>query len=74
MHRAHFSLITKGQLNFSVRGSRGNQDFVGGAGSICVFPSVHDETHFAIAGPKFEAIVVELDPARLEALLGEIAI
>jgi pheromone shutdown protein TraB len=33
-----------------------------------------DETHFAIARSEFEAIVVELDPARLEALLGEIAI
>jgi len=38
-HRAHISLITKGQLSFSVRTSRGNQDFVGQAGSVCVFPS-----------------------------------
>jgi hypothetical protein len=68
-HRAHISLITKGQLSFSVRTSRGNQDFVGQAGSVCVFPSGYDETHFAIAGSKFEAIVVELDPNRLETLL-----
>ena len=68
-HRAHISLITKGQLGFSVRTSRGNQDFVGEAGSVCVFPSGYDETHFAIAGSKFEAIVVELDPTRLETLL-----
>jgi AraC family transcriptional regulator len=66
----HLSLITKDQLSFSVRTSRGNQDFVGQAGSVCVFPSGYEETHFAIAGSKFEAIVVELDPARLEALLG----
>ena len=65
----HLSLITKDQLSFSVRTSRGNQDFVGQAGSVCVFPSGYDETHFAIAGSKFEAIVVELDPTRLETLL-----
>jgi hypothetical protein len=69
-HRAHISLITKGQIGFRVRSLRGGQDFVGQAGSVCVFPSGYDETHFAIAGAKFEAIVVELDPARLEALLG----
>ncbi|HET7851834.1 MAG TPA: hypothetical protein VFK91_03695 [Methyloceanibacter sp.] len=68
-HRAHISLITKGQLSFSVHTSRGSQDFVGQPGSVCVFPSGFDETHFAITGAKFEAIVVELDPARLEALL-----
>ena len=68
-HRAHISPITKGQLSFSVRTSHGNQDFVGQAGSVCVFPSGYDETHFAIAGSKFEAIVVELDPNRLETLL-----
>ena len=68
-HRAHISLITKGQLGFSVRTSRGNQDFVGQAGSVCVFRSGYEETHFAIAGSKFEAIVVELDPTRLETLL-----
>jgi hypothetical protein len=42
---------------------------VGQAGSVCVSPSGYDETHFAIAGSKFEAIVVELDPTRLETLL-----
>lgn len=68
-HRAHVSLITKGELSFRVRTYGGNRDFVGGAGSVCVFPSGYDETRFAIAGSKFEAIVVELDPARLEALL-----
>ena len=66
-HRTHVSLITKGQLSFRV----GHQDFVGRPGSICVFPSGFDETHFSIAGSKFEAIVIELDPARLEALLGQ---
>ena len=69
-YRAHVALITKGRLGFSVGTSRGNQDFVAQPGSVCVFPSGYDETHFSIAGSKFEAIVVELDPARLEALLG----
>jgi AraC family transcriptional regulator len=69
-HRAHVCVITKGQLGFSIRSSRGDQNFVGVAGSVCVFPSGYEETHFAIAGSKFEAIVVELDPARLETLLG----
>ncbi len=69
-HRTHVSLITKGQLSFRIRNSRGDQDFVGRAGSVCVFPSGFDETHFSIAGAKFEAIVVELDPALLGALLG----
>src|SRR5262245_5805275 len=68
-HRAHVCVTTKGQLGFSIRSSRGDQNFVGVAGSVCVFPSGYEETHFAIAGSKFEAIVVELDPARLEALL-----
>jgi hypothetical protein len=67
-HRAHVSLITKGR-SFHVHNSSGNQDFVARAGSVCVFPSGYDETRFAIAGPKFEAIVVELDPTRVEALL-----
>jgi AraC family transcriptional regulator len=70
-HRAHVALITKGQLGFSVGTSRGNQDFVAQPGSVCVFPSGYDETRFSIAGSKFEAIVVELDPVRLEALLGQ---
>jgi AraC family transcriptional regulator len=68
-HRAHVSLITKGQLSFSVRAARGNRDFLGQPGSVCVFPSGYDETRFAIAGSRFEAIVVELDPTRLETLL-----
>jgi hypothetical protein len=70
-HRTHVSLITKGELSFRVRKPSGDQDFVGQAGSICLFPSGFDETHFSIAGSKYEAIVVELDPARLEALLGQ---
>jgi AraC family transcriptional regulator len=41
------------------------------AGSVCVFPSGFDETHFSISESKFEAIVVELDPALLETLLGD---
>jgi hypothetical protein len=45
-HRTHISLITKGQLGFRV----GYRDFVGRPGSICVFPSGFDETHFSIAG------------------------
>ena len=70
-HRAHVSLITKGQLGFSVRNSGGNQDYVARAGSVCVFPSGFDETLFSISESKFEAIVVELDPALLETLLGD---
>src|SRR5262245_13747117 len=59
-HRAHVSLITKGELSFRVRTYGGNRDFVGGAGSVCVFPSGYDETRFAIAESKFEAIVEAL--------------
>ena len=70
-HRAHVALITKGQLNFSVRNSGGPQDYVGRAGSVCVFPSGFDETHFSISQSKFEAIVVELDPALLESFFGD---
>lgn len=70
-HRAHVGLITKGQLSFSVRYSSGNQECVARAGSVCVFPSGFDETHFSISESKFEAIVVELDPALLETLLGD---
>jgi len=69
-HRAHVGLITKGQLSFSVRTFSGNQDCVARAGSVCVFPSGFDETLFSISESKFEAIVVELDPALLEALMG----
>jgi len=43
--------------------------FRGAGGSVCVFRSGYEETHFAIAGSKFEAIVVELDPTWLETLL-----
>ena len=68
-HRAHVSLITKGQLSFSVRHFSGTQDYVGRAGSVCIFPSGFDETLFSISELKFEAIVIELDPA----LLGDIA-
>jgi AraC family transcriptional regulator len=70
-HRAHVSLITKGQLSFSVRNFSGNQDCLARAGSVCVFPSGFDETLFSISESKFEAIVVELDPALLETLLGD---
>lgn len=69
-HRTHVCLMTKGQLSFRIRLPRGDQDFVWGAGSVCVFPSGFDETFFSNTGSKFEAIVVELDPARLEALVG----
>ena len=57
-HRPHVSLITKGQLSFRVRSSGGPQDYVGRAGSVCVFPSGFDETHFSISQSKFEAIVL----------------
>jgi AraC family transcriptional regulator len=70
-HRAHVSLITKGQLSFSVLNSSGDQDYVARAGNVCIFPSGFDETLFSISESKFEAIVVELDPALLEALLGD---
>jgi hypothetical protein len=69
-HRTHVCLITKGQLSFRIRLPKGDQDFVWRAGSVCVFPSGFDETCFSFAGSKFEVIVVELDPVRLEALLG----
>jgi hypothetical protein len=70
-HRTHVSLITKGQIGFSLHGSGGDQEYVARAGNVCVFPSGFDETHFAISESKFEAIVVELDPTLLEALLGD---
>ena len=70
-HRPHVSLITKGQLSFRVQSSGCPQDYVGRAGSVCVFPSGFDETHFSISQSKFEAIVVELDPALLESFLGD---
>ena len=69
-HRAHVALITKGQIGFSVRNFGGNRDYVARVGNVCVFPSGFDETLFSISEAKFEAIVVELDPALLEALLG----
>ena len=70
-HREHVSLITKGQLSFRVQSSGCPQDYVGRAGSVCVFPSGFDETHFSISHSKFEAIVVELDPALLESFFGD---
>jgi AraC family transcriptional regulator len=69
-HRTHVSLFTKGQLSFRVHNPRGDQEFVARPGSVCVFPGGFDETHFAIAGSDFQAIVVELDPARVQQLLG----
>jgi len=70
-HRAHVGLITKGEIGFSVRNFGGNQHYVARAGSVSVFPSGFDETLFSVSGAKFEAIVVELDPALLEALRGD---
>lgn len=70
-HRAHIGLITKGQLSFSIRNFNGHQDCVARAGSVCIFPSGFDETLFSISESKFESIVVELDPALLETLLGD---
>lgn len=70
-HRAHVALITKGQLSFRIRSSAGPQDFDWRAGSVCLFPSGFDETLFSVSGAKFEAIVVELDPALLESFLGD---
>jgi AraC family transcriptional regulator len=70
-HRAHVGLITKGQIGFSVRNFSGNREHVARAGNVSIFPSGFDETLFSISESKFEAIVVELDPALLEALLGD---
>jgi AraC family transcriptional regulator len=70
-HRAHVGLITKGQIGFSIRSSGGDRDYVARAGNVSVFPSGFDETLFRVSGAKFEAIVVELDPALLGALLGD---
>jgi AraC family transcriptional regulator len=69
-HRTHVSLFTKGQLSFRVHNPRGDREFTARAGSVCVFPSGSDETLFSIAGADFEAIVLELDPARVEELVG----
>jgi len=41
----------------------------GRLGAFACSRAGYDESHFAIAGSKFEAIVVELDPTRLETLL-----
>jgi AraC-like DNA-binding protein len=69
-HRTHIVLFTRGSLSFRVRLKKGAQDFVARAGSVCVIPSGFDETRFSVAESDFEAIVVEFDPARAEALLG----
>lgn len=70
-HRAHVGVITKGQISFSIRNSRGEQDYVARAGNVSLFPSGFDETLFRVSQSKFEAIVVELDPDLLGALLGD---
>ena len=69
-HRTHVALFTKGTLAFQINEPANRQDFVARAGSVCIFPSGFDETRFSIAGSKFVAIAVELDPARLKALAG----
>jgi AraC family transcriptional regulator len=69
-HRTHVNLFTKGPLSFRVRMARGDRDFVAQAGSVCIIPSGFDETRFSVAGSDFELLCVELDPARVEALLG----
>jgi AraC family transcriptional regulator len=65
-HRTHVALFTKGTLAFQINEPANRQDFVARAGSVCIFPSGFDETNFSLTGSKFEAIVVELDPVRLE--------
>ena len=65
-HRTHVALFTKGSLAFQINQPANRQDFVARAGSVCIFPSGFDETNFSLTGSKFEAIVVELDPVRLE--------
>lgn len=70
-HRAHVGLVTKGQIGFSVRNSRGDQNYIARAGNVSLFPSGFDETLFRVSESKFEAIVVELDSALLGALLGD---
>jgi len=69
-HRTHVALFTKGTLAFQINEPANRQDFVARAGSVCIFPSGFDETNFSLTGSKFEAIVVELDPARLERFAG----
>ena len=69
-HRTHVALFTKGTLAFQINEPANRQDFVARTGSVCIFPSGFDETNFSLTGSKFEAIVVELDPARLKALAG----
>jgi AraC family transcriptional regulator len=68
-HRTHVSLLTEGQLNFRLVNPRRNQHFVAKAGSTSVFPAGFEETHFSIAGSRFQAICVELDPVLLKKLL-----
>ena len=69
-HRTHVGLFNKGSLQFRINKPAGSQEFVAKAGNVCIFPSGFMETRFSIAGSKFEAIAVELDPARVEALAG----
>ena len=73
-HRTHVALITKGSLTFRINEPANNLSFLAKAGSVCVFPSGFAETHFSLAESEFEAIAVELDPARLEALAGPKAV
>jgi len=69
-HRTHVALFTKGSLAFRINEPANNLSFLAKAGSVCLFPSGFAETHFSLAKSEFEAIAVELDPARLEALTG----
>jgi AraC family transcriptional regulator len=69
-HRTHVCLFTKGSLQFRINKPAGSEEVVARAGNVCIFPRGFPETRFSIAGSKFEAIVVELDPARVEALAG----
>jgi AraC family transcriptional regulator len=69
-NRTHINCFTKGTLSFRVHRAGHDEAFVARAGSALVFPSGFDETRFSVAESDFELICVELDPARVEGLLG----
>jgi AraC family transcriptional regulator len=69
-HRTHVVLFTKGSLGFRCFTAGGTQHHRACLGSVSIFPGGFDETRFSVAGSDFEAICLELDPARVEALLG----
>jgi len=69
-NKTHVNLVTEGTLGFRVQRAGRQEAYAARAGSALVFPRGFDETRFSLAESDFQLICVELDPFRLEALLG----